>query len=106
MPLWTDIDTRFSGETYYRIYDLYNKPETKRELNSLDNFFIKFGEKKFNPVWALKITWNKVVPYNAVENEVSNIFTPVHSKKKLKVVYMQRGEELSLSVGGERAFYF
>lgn len=72
MPLWTDIDTRFVGSFYYQIVDKYNRNgkdiiQKNINLNYTRNLFARFGQKNFDPVWVLKLTWISVAPFESTD---------------------------------------
>ncbi|OCT80632.1 hypothetical protein XELAEV_180274491mg, partial [Xenopus laevis] len=70
---WADAD--FSGgigELYYKVYDFQSSISDESFKNSLEKainaYFSSSLDKQFNALWALKITWENVLPCTSLYN--------------------------------------
>ncbi|CAH2248026.1 serine-rich adhesin for platelets-like [Pelobates cultripes] len=70
-PFWADTDLSGGiGELYYQVYNFQSSVSDssfKESLeNSINSYFNSSLEKEFRAVWAVKITWDNVLPLNAL----------------------------------------
>ncbi|XP_043558362.1 mucin-4-like isoform X2 [Chiloscyllium plagiosum] len=77
---WDDADlTRGLGSIYYQVYDFQNKTDAhsqtfQREIEEhVNNYYgSELNITSFSPKWALKITWENVLPYTGYQNSDPN----------------------------------
>ncbi|XP_053316344.1 mucin-4-like [Spea bombifrons] len=76
-PFWADVDLSGDvGELYYQVYDFQRTVSDKAFKESLEKaintYFSSSLEQQFSATWAVKITWDNVLPfslYNANANK-------------------------------------
>ncbi|XP_059507120.1 mucin-4-like isoform X2 [Stegostoma tigrinum] len=73
---WDDADlTRGLGSIYYQVYDFKNETDVysqtfQSQLQEHVNEYYgsELNMTSFSPKWALKVTWENVLPYNGYQN--------------------------------------
>ncbi|XP_041070867.1 uncharacterized protein LOC121292663 isoform X2 [Carcharodon carcharias] len=73
---WDDADLRRgTGSIYYQVFDFQVKTDSysrnfQNDLKTqVNNYYgSELGNSNFTPKWALKITWDNVLPYSGYQN--------------------------------------